>query len=90
MLVGTAQGGIQALSRSYFGSIIPKEKSNEYFGFYNVFSRFASILGTTIFGVITLVTGQPHYGIAGIAVLFVASAIVFKFVPSDQPVSPNV
>jgi UMF1 family MFS transporter len=85
MLVGTAQGGIQALSRSYFCRIIPKDKSNEYFGFYNVFSRFASILGTTIYGVITLLTEQPHYGIAGIAVLFVAAAIVFIFVPSDKP-----
>ena len=85
MLVGTAQGGIQALSRSYFSRIIPKEKSNEYFGFYNVFSRFASVLGTAIFGVITLITEQPHYGIAGIAVLFVGAAIIFKFVPSDKP-----
>ncbi|MCL1862968.1 MAG: MFS transporter [Defluviitaleaceae bacterium] len=84
MLVGTAQGGIQALSRSYFGRIIPKDKSNEYFGFYNVFSRFASVLGTSIFGVITIVTGHPHLGIAGIAVLFVAAAIVFKFAPDDR------
>jgi len=85
MLVGTAQGGIQALSRSYFGRIIPKEKSNEYFGFYNVFSRFASVLGTAIFGVVSLATGQAHYGVAGIAILFVAAAIFFKFVPSDKP-----
>jgi len=85
MLVGTAQGGIQALSRSYFGRIIPKEKSNEYFGFYNVCSRFASMLGTAIFGVIALITGQSHYGIAGIAILFIAAAIIFKFVPKDKP-----
>jgi len=85
MLVGTAQGGIQALSRAYFGRIIPKDKSNEYFGFYNVCSRFASMLGTAIFGVIALVTGQSHYGIAGIAILFVAAAVIFKFVPSDRP-----
>ena len=84
MLVGTAQGGIQALSRSYFGRIIPKEKSNEYFGFYNVCSRFASMLGTAIFGVIALLTGQSHYGIAGIAILFVVAAIIFKFVPNDK------
>jgi len=84
MLVGTAQGGIQALSRSYFGRIIPKEKSNEYFGFYNVCSRFASMLGTAIFGVIALLTGQSHYGIAGIAVLFVAAALIFRFVPDDK------
>jgi len=85
VLVGTAQGGIQALSRSYFGRIIPKEKSNEYFGFYNVCSRFASVLGTAIFGVIALLTGQSHYGIAGIAILFISAAIIFKFVPSDKP-----
>ena len=84
MLVGTAQGGIQALSRSYFGRIIPKEKSNEYFGFYNVFGRFASILGTTFYGVVVLVTGQPHHGIGIIVVLFIAAAIVFRFVPDDR------
>jgi len=85
MLVGTAQGGIQALSRAYFARIIPKEKSNEYFGFYNVCSRFASMLGTAIFGIIALRTGQSHYGIAGIAILFIAAAVIFKFVPSDRP-----
>ena len=90
MLVGTAQGGIQALSRAYFGRIIPKEKSNEYFGFYNVCSRFASMLGTAIFGIIALLTGQSHYGIAGIALLFIAAAVVFKFVPSDKPVGGTV
>jgi len=84
MLVGTAQGGVQALSRAYFGRIIPKEKSNEYFGFYNVFSRFASIIGTSIFAAITFLTGQPHYGIAGIALLFISAAIIFKFVPNDK------
>ena len=84
MLVGTAQGGIQALSRSYFGRIIPKEKSNEYFGFYNVFGRFASVLGTTFYGVVTFATGQPHYGIAIIVVLFVAAAVIFRYVPDDR------
>lgn len=84
MLVGTAQGGIQALSRSYFGKIIPKEKSNEYFGFYNIFGRLASIIGTTLFGLVSLWTGRPHFGIAVIAVLFILAAIVFKFVPDDR------
>jgi len=84
MLVGTAQGGIQALSRSYFSKIIPKEKSNEYFGIYNIFGRFASIIGTTLFGVVALATGQPHYGIAVIALLFILAAIIFKFVPDDR------
>lgn len=84
MLIGTAQGGIQALSRSYFSKIIPKEKSNEYFGIYNVFGRFASIIGTTLFSFVSIWSGQVHYGIAVIAVLFVASMIVFKFIPDDR------
>ncbi|MCL2500077.1 MAG: MFS transporter [Defluviitaleaceae bacterium] len=85
MLVGTAQGGIQALSRSYFARIIPKDKSNEYFGFYNVCSRFASVLGTAIMATVALITEQTHYGIAGISVLFIAAAIIFRHVPSDKP-----
>ncbi|MCL1991165.1 MAG: MFS transporter [Defluviitaleaceae bacterium] len=84
MLVGTAQGGIQALSRSYFSKIIPKEKSNAYFGIYNVFGRFASIIGTTLFGWVAIWTGQPHLGIAVIAILFILAAIIFKFVPDDR------
>ena len=84
MLVGTAQGGIQALSRSYFSKIIPKEKANEFFGIYNIFGRFASIIGTTLFGLVALLTGQPHYGIAIIAVLFILAAVVFRYVPDDR------
>jgi UMF1 family MFS transporter len=89
MLIGTAQGGIQALSRAYFARIIPKAKSNEYFGFYNVCSRFASVVGTALFGVVTVVTGYSHYGIAGVAVLFVAAAIIFRFVPNDKNFDSN-
>ena len=87
MLIGTAQGGLQALSRAYFGKIVPKEKSNEFFGFYNVFGRLASIIGTTLFGAISLWTGQAHFGIAAIAILFVLAAIIFKFVPDDKAIS---
>ena len=84
MLVGTAQGGIQALSRSYFGRIIPKEKCNEYFGFYNIFGRFASIIGTTFYFLVVMLTGRPHYGISIVVVVFIAAAIVFRYVPDDR------
>jgi len=87
MLVGTAQGGIQSLSRAYFGKIVPKEKSNEFFGFYNIFGRLASVIGTSLFAAISLITGRAHLGIAGIGVLFIAAAIVFRFVPSDKQVN---
>ena len=89
MLVGTAQGGVQALSRSYFGRIVPKEKCNEYFGFYNIFSRFSSVIGTTSFAIIYARTGQPHRGIGVIAVLFIAAAIIFYFAPDDKKLAES-
>src|SRR5690606_16042314 len=50
MLVASAQGGIQALSRSFFAQMVPKEKANEFFGFYNVFGRFAAVTGPFLVG----------------------------------------
>ena len=84
MLVGTAQGGIQALSRSYFGKIVPKDSANEFFGFYNIFGKFAAIMGPALFGYISQVTGKTNYGVGSVIVLFVLAAIVFRFVPDDR------
>lgn len=84
MLVGTAQGGIQALSRSYFGRIVPKNQANEFFGFYNIFGKFAAILGPILFGWISLATGKANYGVASIIILFIIGSIIFHFVPDDR------
>ncbi len=77
VLVATSQGGIQALSRSFYGKLIPKEYSNEYFGFYNVFGKFAAIMGPALYGLFSQVTGQSRYGILGISLLFIIGALVF-------------
>ena len=79
IMVGTSQGGIQALSRSYFARMIPKEKANEFFGFYNIFGKFSAILGPLIFGYITHITGKSQYGIASLIVLFAVGAVMFGF-----------
>ena len=71
LLVGTAQGGIQALSRSYFAKIIPKENSNEFFGFYNIFGKFAAIMGPLLVGITTQITGDVRNGVLSLIVLFV-------------------
>lgn len=70
-MVAFAQGGIQALSRSYFAKIIPKEKSNEYFGFYNIFGKFAAIMGPALMSLITQLTGKPKLSILAVLPLFV-------------------
>jgi MFS transporter, UMF1 family len=81
MLVASSQGGIQALSRSYFGKLIPKENSNEFFGFYNISGKFAAIMGPAIMGIVTQLTGSSSYGVLSIAGLFIIGLVLLIKVP---------
>lgn len=78
VMVGLFQGGIQALSRSYFAKIIPKEKSGQYFSIFDIFGKGASALGALIFGFITNVTGNQHLGIAPIVGFFIVGFLFFR------------
>lgn len=69
--VAIAQGGIQALSRSYFGKLVPKKESNEYFGFFDIFGKFADFLGPLIITFSAAIFGQSKYGILALIVLFI-------------------
>lgn len=80
--VGVFQGGIQALSRSYYGKLIPKNRANEYYGFYDVFGKTASILGTLLVATITSATGNPSIGVLSIAILL-TGALVFLTLQKD-------
>ncbi|WAA12888.1 MFS transporter [Fervidibacillus halotolerans] len=84
MLVATSQGGIQALSRSYFAQMVPKEKSNEFFGFYNVFGRFAAVSGPFLVGITTQLTGNSSYGVFSLVILFIIGLILLIFVPDTK------
>ena len=83
-MIGSAQGGIQALSRSYFAKIIPKEKSNEFFGFYNIFGKFSAIMGPTLMSITTAVTGNARWSIIGIIPLFLVGFLIFIRLPVEQ------
>ena len=76
VLVGMFQGGIQALSRSYFGKLIPKEHSNEYYGFFDIFGRYASVMGTLLVSVVTSLTGNPSLGVLSIGILLVVGFVM--------------
>ena len=78
MLVGVFQGGIQALSRSYFSKIIPASQSGEYFGLFDICGKGASFMGTTIVSVVSQLTGSVNIGVGMIAVLFIAGMGLFK------------
>ena len=75
-MVGTVQGGIQALSRSYFGQLVPAERSNEYYGFLDIFGKFACVLGPILYGVVQDLTGKASLGILSIILLFIAGGVL--------------
>jgi len=81
VLIASSQGGLQALSRSFFGRLIPKEKSAEFFGFYNIFGKFAAILGPLLVALAGRMTGQSRYGILSLAVLFLLGGLFLSRIP---------
>ena len=81
-LVGTVQGGIQALSRSYFGQLIPPERSGEYFGFMDIFGKFACVIGPALYQLFYGLTGKACFGILSIILLFLLG---FVFLTRGKP-----
>jgi UMF1 family MFS transporter len=71
VVIGLVQGGVQSLSRSYYGRLVPEGKSSEFFGFYNMMGKFAAILGPLLTGSVAYVTGDSRLGILSILLLFV-------------------
>lgn len=77
-VVGMFQGGIQALSRSYFAKIIPADKSGEYFGIMDICGKGASFLGTAIISIASQLFNSVNIGVGMLAVIFVLGLIVFR------------
>ena len=79
VLVGTAQGGIQALSRSFYGKLVPAEHASEYFGFFDVFGKFSAVIGPALFGVVAQLTGVTNYGALAVMFMFILGGSIFMF-----------
>ena len=86
VLVGMFQGGIQALSRSYFTKIIPAEKSGEYFGLMDICGKGASFLGTTVISLISQFTGNVNVGVGAISLFFVLGMLVFRMATAEEKI----
>ena len=84
IFVGMFQGGIQALSRSYYTKIIPAEKSGEYFGLMDICGKGASFLGTIVISVVSQITGSVNIGVGAIAIFFVLGIIVFRMAIAEE------
>jgi UMF1 family MFS transporter len=76
IVIGLVQGGVQSLSRSLYARIIPADKTGEFFGFYNMLGKFASVLGPVFVGVVALLSHNPRLSILAILPLFLIGAAV--------------
>ncbi len=76
MTIGLVQGGVQSLSRSYFVQMIPAERSGEFFGFFNLVGKFASIIGPLVVGATVYLTGNAKMGMLGLLLLFFLGAML--------------
>ncbi len=92
IIIGLVQGGIQALSRSYYARIIPVEKSAQYFGFYNMLGKLAVVIGPVLMGGVGLLVRSMGYSsdiasrtsITSISLLFIAGGLLFYFVNEEK------
>lgn len=84
--VGTVQGGCQALSRSLFASMVPRERAAEFFGFFSTFEKAAGILGPLLFGIVAQVSGASRLSILALVVFFLAGAFLLSRVDVEKGV----
>jgi UMF1 family MFS transporter len=82
-LAGTFLGSSQALSRSFFGKLIPEEKKTEFFGFYSLFEKTSTILGPLTFGLVSWLTGNQRYAVISILIFFITGFILFRKVKEN-------
>lgn len=88
-LVGTVQGGIQAMSRSLFAHMVPKEQSGEFFGFFGIFEKFASILGPLLMSLVAMLTDNVRYSVLAVIPLFIIGGIMLiKVKTPDTRIKP--
>lgn len=84
LMVGMVQGGTQALSRSLFGLMAPKARSAEFFGFYDISSKFAGIVGPTLFALVGQLTGSSRLGIVALIVFFIGGIVLLGRVDEKE------
>ncbi|MEJ2207981.1 MAG: MFS transporter [Anaerolineae bacterium] len=83
-MVGMVQGGSQALSRSLYGSMVPRSQSAEFFGFFSTSSKFAGIIGPLVFGLVSQLTGASRLSILSVIAFFVIGGLVLTRLDEDE------
>ena len=86
--IGCVQGSIQAMSRSYYGRLVPPDRASEFFGFYNMMGKFASVLGPFLMAATAAITGNSRTAILSVAILFVGGAIMLAVATRTLRLAP--
>jgi UMF1 family MFS transporter len=86
--IGCVQGAIQAMSRSYYSRLIPADRASEFFGFYNMMGKFASVLGPFLMAATAALTGNSRLAILSVAILFVGGAIMLAIQTRSTRAAP--
>lgn len=84
LMVGMVQGGTQALSRSLFSLMAPKARSAEFFGFYDISSKFAGIAGPVLFAVVGQLTGSSRLSIVALVIFFIGGILLLTRVDEEE------
>jgi MFS transporter, UMF1 family len=85
VVVGLVQGGVQSLSRSLFGQLVPPGKNAEFFGFYNMMGKFATVLGPLLVALVAGATGDARASILSLLLLFAVGIVLLLRVPRLTP-----
>jgi UMF1 family MFS transporter len=83
-MVGLVQGGSQALSRSLFGNMVPKAQTAEFFGFYDMSSKFAGLVGPLMFAVVGQLFGSSRLSIVSLIVFFIVGGLILSRVNEEE------
>ena len=86
MMVGLVQGGSQALSRSLFGNMVPKAQTAEFYGFYDMSSKFAGLLGPFVFATVAIMAGSSRLSIMALIVFFIVGGLILSRVNEEEGV----
>jgi UMF1 family MFS transporter len=78
--IGLVQGGVQSLSRSLFGRLVPRHKAGEFFGFFNMMGKFAAVIGPLLTGWVALATGSSRLAILSLVILFALGSVLLQLV----------
>jgi UMF1 family MFS transporter len=83
IVIGCVQGGVQGMSRSLYASLIPAEQSGEFFGFYNMLTKFAHVLGPVLVGLVGFISTEPKYILIALLPLFILGALALTRVDAE-------